>query len=101
MTSYRFSKLARLDLIEIGDYTLDHWGADQAIRYLGSLERCFSLIAANPEIGRKCYRLRKGYRRIEHEKHVVFYRTGDEGVLVVRILHQRILPDNRMMDDSE
>lgn len=101
MPSYRFSKLARLDLIEIGDYTLDHWGADQAIRYLDSLERCFDLLAANPEIGRRCDRLRKGYRRIEHEKHVVFYRLDKEDVLIVRIVHQRVLPENRSMDEQE
>lgn len=101
MPTYRFSKLARLDLIEIGDYTLDHWGADQAIRYLDSLKRCFDLLAANPEIGRRCDRLRKGYRRIEHEKHVVFYRLDKEDVLIVRIVHQRVLPENRSMDEQE
>jgi toxin ParE1/3/4 len=101
MPPYRFTRLARLDLIEIGDYTLDHWGADQANRYLDSLEKCFGLIAANPEIGRKCDRLRKGYRRIEHEKHVVFYRSHNAGILVVRILHQRILPENRALDEQE
>jgi toxin ParE1/3/4 len=101
MPAYRFSKLARLDLIEIGDYTLDQWGADQAIRYLDSLERCFTLIAANPEIGHKCERLRKGYRRVEHEKHVVFYRNDNTGSLIVRILHQRALPEDRAMDEQE
>ncbi len=101
MPQYRLSKLARLDLIEIGDYTLDHWGEDQAIGYLDSLERCFYLIAANPEIGHRCDRVRKGYRRIEHEKHVVFYRADSDGVFIVRILHQRILPENRAMDEQE
>lgn len=101
MPGDRFSRLARLDLIEIGDYTLDHWGEDQALRYLDSLERCFELVSANPEIGRKCDRLRKGYRRIEHEKHVVFYRTDRAGVLIVRILHQRVLPEIRAMEEQE
>jgi toxin ParE1/3/4 len=101
MPACGFSKLARLDLIEIADYTLDQWGVDQAMRYLDSLEGCFGLIAANPEIGHKCDRLRKGYRRIEHEKHVIFYRRDDAGILIVRILHQRILPENRAMDEQE
>lgn len=101
MPVYRFSKLARLDLMEIGDYTVDQWGVDQALRYLDSLERCFALIAANPEIGRRCDRVLKGYRRIEHEMHVVFYRMDNEGLLIVRILHQRVLPENREMDEQE
>lgn len=101
MADYRFSNLARLDLIEIGDYTLDHWGIEQVTRYLESLERGFERIAANPEIGRKCDRLRKGYRRMEHEKHVVFYRRDDSGVLIVRILHQRVLPEQQAMGEME
>ena len=101
MPGYRLSRLARLDLIEIGDYTLDHWGANQAIHYLESLERCFDLVGANPEIGRNCDRLRKGYCRIEHEKHVVFYRNDHAGILIVRILHQRALPENRAMEEQE
>ena len=100
MPACRFSKLARLDLIEIGDYTVDHWGAEQAVRYLDSLQKCFNVIAANPEIGRNCDRLRKGYRRIEHEKHVIFYRDDKQGVLIVRILHHRVLPESRAMDDQ-
>jgi len=101
MPGFRISKLARLDLIDIADYTLERWGVDQAIRYLDSLDKCFSLIAANPEIGRQCDRLRKGYRRIEHEKHVIFYRPDDAGTAIVRILHQSILPENRAMDEQE
>jgi toxin ParE1/3/4 len=101
MPACRFSRLARLDLIEIGDYTLDHWGEDQAIRYLDSLGACFDLIAANPEVGRRCDRLRKGYRRMEHDKHVVFYKIETKSVLVVRVLHQRTLPESRAMDEQE
>jgi toxin ParE1/3/4 len=101
MLGFRFSRLARLDLIDIADYTLDRWGVDQAIRYIESLEKCFGLIAANPEIGRKCDPLRKGYRRIEHQKHVIFYRGDKEDVLIVRILHQRVLPENRAIDEQE
>lgn len=101
MADYRFSNLARLDLVEIGEYTLDRWGIEQAIRYLDSLEKCFERVAANPEIGRKCDRLRKGYRRMEHEKHVVFYRRDDSGVLIVRILHRRMLPEQQAMEEPD
>lgn len=101
MPTYRLSKLARLDLLEIGDYTVDRWGIDQALRYIDSLEKCFALIATNPEIGHRCDWIRKGYRRIEHESHVIFYRKNEEGILVVRILHQRVLPENRNMEEQD
>lgn len=101
MAAYRFSRLARLDLIEIGDYTLHRWGIEKTFRYLDSLERCFGLIAANLDIGRRCDRIRKGYRRMEHERHAIFYRIEDAGVMIMRILHQRMLPENQAMDETD
>jgi plasmid stabilization system protein ParE len=34
-------------------------------------------------------------------KHVVFYRQEPSGILVSRILHQSMLPENQAMDDEE
>jgi hypothetical protein len=33
--------------------------------------------------------------------HVVFYRPEDEGMLVSRILHQRMLPGGHAIDDED
>ena len=101
MPEYRLSRLARLDLIEIADYTVDTWGADQANRYLDRLEACFRQLAETPEIGRPCATVRPGYRRMEHQKHVIFYRAKKKGVLIGRILHQRMMPGRHLMDDAE
>jgi toxin ParE1/3/4 len=98
---YRLSRLARLDLIEIADYTVDRWGADQANRYLDSLAARFEQLARTPTIGRPCTSVRPGYRRMEHEKHVIFYRTKRNGVFIGRILHERMLPGRHLIDDSE
>jgi plasmid stabilization system protein ParE len=38
---------------------------------------------------------------MEHGKHVVFYRQETDGVLVSRILHQRMLPENNAIDDGD
>ncbi len=98
---YRLSRLARLDLIEIADYTVDTWGAEQAHRYLDSLEACFRQLAEKPETGRLWTRIRPGYRRFEHLKHVLFYRPMKKGIFIGRILHQRMLPGRHLIDDSE
>ncbi|HUX45344.1 MAG TPA: type II toxin-antitoxin system RelE/ParE family toxin [Terracidiphilus sp.] len=100
MPGYKLSKLARLDLIEIADYTLDTWGAGQAYYYLDSLGACFQQLAHTPEMGRTCDAVRPGYRRIEHEKHIVFYRIEGDGIFISRILHQRMLPARHLMEDS-
>jgi toxin ParE1/3/4 len=81
-------------------YTFQTWGIDQAHRYSDNLLQCFETIAESPLIGRPCDRVQKGYRRREHGRHVVFYREDQEGVFIGRVLHQRMLPDQRVMDDS-
>jgi plasmid stabilization system protein ParE len=40
-----FSQRAEADLLEIGAYTLQTWGADQTIRYLDQLESCCRRLA--------------------------------------------------------
>jgi toxin ParE1/3/4 len=53
------------------------------------------MLAANPALGRACSEIRPGLRRLEHGRHVVFYRQDAAGILVSRILHQRMLPERR------
>jgi plasmid stabilization system protein ParE len=40
-------------------------------------------------------------RRHEHGKHVVFYRQERGGILVSRILHQRMLPEKHAINDQD
>ena len=100
MPAYQLSKLARLDLVYIADYTVDTWGPKQAQRYLDSLEACFNRLVKAPGIGRPCDRIWPGYRRIEHQKHVILYRENHDGIFVSRVLHQRMLPSRHLIDDE-
>ncbi len=81
--------------------TLRTWGEAQAARYLTELEACCQMLADNPEPGRGCDDIRPGLRRMESRKHVIFYRRESKGILVVRILHQRMLPGRQAIDDEE
>ena len=101
MAVFRFSRRAEDDLLSIGDYTLRTWGKAQAARYIGELEICCQTLADNPALGRLCEDVRPGLRSLEHGKHVVFYRQQRGGVLVSRILHQRMLPDRYAIDDQD
>jgi plasmid stabilization system protein ParE len=38
---------------------------------------------------------------LEHGMHVVFYRQERGGILVSRILHQRMLPDRHSTEDQD
>jgi len=100
LPAYRLSRLARLDLIDIADYTLDTWSMDQALRYLDSLEVCFNRLSETPKIGRRCDRIRPGYRRVEHERHVILYRSDADGIFIGRVLHQAMLPSEHLIEDE-
>ena len=101
MAEFRFSRGAEADLLSIGAYTLRTWGEDQAIRYIDDLEACCQTLADNPTLGRACDEVRPGLRRMECGQHVVFYREDAEGILVSRILHQRMLPERHAIDDRD
>jgi plasmid stabilization system protein ParE len=45
--------------------------------------------------------VRPGLRRMEQGKHVVFFRREPGGILVSRILHERMLPERHAIDDDE
>ena len=87
--------------MDIGAYTLHVWGEDQTIRYIDGLETCCQQLADNPELGRPCDHIRPGLRRMEHARHVVFYRIEAGGIVVSRILHQRMLPERQSIDEEE
>jgi len=100
VAAFRFSRRAAADLMSIADYTLQTWGKAQTARYISELEVCCQRLADNPALGRPCDDVRPELRRLEHGKHVVFYRQERGGIMVSRILHQRMLPDRHATDDQ-
>ncbi len=94
MPRVRISAEAEEDIDRIAAYTTSTWGWRQTDRYLAKLEYGFDLLAKNPSIGRSCDSIRAGLQRFEIGRHVVFYIPEPGGVLVVRVLHQRMLPGN-------
>jgi toxin ParE1/3/4 len=98
---FRFSHRAEADLFEIGLYTFRTWGEIQTDRYIHQLEDCCQLLADNPALGHQCDEIRPGLRRMRQGKHVVFYRQELGGILISRILHQSMLPENQAIDDED
>jgi toxin ParE1/3/4 len=96
---FRFSRRAEADLLNIVAYTLRTWSKTQTSCYLNEIETCCQTLVDNPAIGRPCDDIRPGLRRHEHGKHVIFYRQKLNGILIVRILHQRMPPEIHEIDD--
>ena len=101
MASYRYTRRAEADLLAIGAYTLERWGEDQAFRYLEELEACCQTLAESPLAGRACDEISPGLHRMEVGRHVIFYRRRKRGILVVRILHERMLPERHAIGEDE
>ena len=100
MARLRFSNRAEADLLSIGDYTIQTWGESQAARYLDDLEAWCRMLAGNPALGRSCDHIRPGLRRMEIGRHVVLYREDPAGIVISRILHQRMLPERYVTEED-
>ena len=93
----RLSRLAAADLESIAKYTIERFGIKQARRYRDGLEHAFQTLAEDPLRGRSAAHLATEMRRFEHESHIIFYRTLDQGILVARVLHQRMDVEHHAM----
>ncbi len=88
--TYYLSPLAQIDLDKISDYTADRWGREQARSYTRQFTQCFKLLAEKPNKGRACPEVRNNYYKYNCGSHFIFYRLSDNGIGIVRILHERM-----------
>jgi toxin ParE1/3/4 len=100
MARFRLTVHAEADLFRIGEYTLKTWGIAQAARYLDGLEDCCQMLAERPTFGRRCDYIYSGLHHLEHAHHILFYRSGPDGIVVVRILHKDMLPERSAFDED-
>jgi toxin ParE1/3/4 len=87
MSIFRLTTLALDDLKSIGRYTQKTWGQTQRQLYLSKLDTGFHLLAKEPNLGKECDHIRKGYRKYPLGRHVIFYRITIDGIEIIRILH--------------
>ncbi|WJG08148.1 type II toxin-antitoxin system RelE/ParE family toxin [Aliiglaciecola sp. LCG003] len=92
MASYRLAPLAELDMEAIGEYSFEQWGINQANYYADELVLAFEGLAESPCLGVSCDNVRVGYKFYRQGKHLIYFKTTDYGVAVIRILHERMSP---------
>lgn len=81
-----FARRAQIDLAEIADH-IGQENPRAARRIIIGIRDICRLIAGHPGIGRSQGHLRPGLRSHPHGSYVVFYRSIDGGIEVVRVLH--------------
>ncbi|RKE85920.1 type II toxin-antitoxin system RelE/ParE family toxin [Rhizobium sp. AG855] len=90
MSGYRLRPIAEEDMDAIWDYTCRSRSAARADRYIDDLFDAFERLVQTPELGQKAFLIAAGYRRLRVNHHLIFYRrTEDNGIEVVRIIHER------------
>jgi toxin ParE1/3/4 len=88
---YRLSPKAQDDMESVWLYTLSQWGLEQTERYIDELSAAFNLLASNPGLGKRCEHIRAGYRKHPTLRHVIYYREVDDGIEIIRTLHDQQL----------
>lgn len=87
-----YTKAAEQDLFEIGVYTLTEWGEDQLDTYMALLRAtCEEILPRKHRLARSVPK-RPGILRWRCERHVIYFRRVADGLEIVRVLHDRMLP---------
>lgn len=84
------SELAEIDLLKIWLYTAEEWSLSQADVYLSQLGSTLNNLLDHPEIGKDRTELRKGYRSLLVNHHLVFYRLLEDEIQIMRVLHESV-----------
>lgn len=81
---------ARFDLASIWDHTVETWGHEQAEQYLRALNQAFEVLAGKPQLGRLYDEVHEGLRVYPSGRHLIFFFATEDGIDVVRVLHERM-----------
>jgi len=87
MARCEFTAQAVEDLREIGRYTKQTWGLDQARRYREELELRLTKLSLAPGVGVARDDIASGVRSFVVGSHVAYYIAKKSGITVLRLLH--------------
>jgi toxin ParE1/3/4 len=85
-----FSQKAQADLASIWDYTAQAHGLAQADSYIADIDRIMALALDFPNMGMDYSDIREGYRKLGSGYHLIFYKPRNDGIEIVRVLHERM-----------
>ncbi len=93
MPTYKFSLSAEDDIDGIIDYTVEKWGANQALKYLDGLEKQAQFLAETPTIGKNRDSLAQGLKSFPYESHVLYFiEVEPNSIIIARVLHETMDP---------
>ena len=92
----KYNARANADKIAIAVYTVTEWGEEQWHRYKAQLTRaCEHDIVSRIECAKTTPEF-PGILRWRSGRHVVYFQRTDDGIEILRILHERMLPSKHL-----
>jgi toxin ParE1/3/4 len=86
----QFTEIARADLKSIRRYSQRTWGTERTARYMAALSDVMKGLVAGSVSSRDRDDLRPGLRMTVSGRHCVFFEADSSGILVLRVLHDRM-----------
>ena len=86
--TYRLYPKAIEDLESIYLYSRQEFGLQRTEDYIFAIETSFQYLADDPLIARKCDYIRQGLKTFNIGSHVIFFKTTNYGIAVIRVVHQ-------------
>ena len=99
MLGFEYALDAKLDLVDIAEYTRLNFGEDQTVHYKAILRDTIDTICQFPNIGSDYSHIRANYRRFPVQKHVIYYRELKGKIRIERILNMNQDPLHQFSDD--
>ena len=96
--TYLLTPDAQSDLIEIQQYTLQHWGIAQSRKYLSELRKTMNLLAETPSLGKFSHEVGPDILSFPHASHVIYYVVHEQQVIIFGVLHKRMVPIKHLIE---
>ncbi|KIC35905.1 hypothetical protein RA27_22490 [Ruegeria sp. ANG-R] len=88
MAEFLLTPRALSDLDAIAEYTIVHWGRQQAETYISDLISRMEWLAADPNLGTPRDEVAPGYRSFPQGQHVLFYLVDQDHIAIIGIPHK-------------
>ena len=90
MADYKLSSKAEFDLTVMYEFGISKFGLSQAQKYFLSMHETFEVLSKNNDLGRDASEYIMELKRFTYKSHTIFFQISTEGILIIRVLSQRM-----------
>lgn len=96
--NFILSEKAKMDLMNIWDYTFHKWSESQATKYYNLILDKIEELKEYPKLGQVINEVKMDYWKTRVQSHFIFYKINlkKNEIEIIRILHQQMDIDSRL-----